>query len=46
MRLHEIAAHPDWDVVSAGPGAPLGTGPLVAAEFGTRGYRGPALDQG
>lgn len=27
---------------SAGPGAPLGTWPLVAAEFGTRGYRGPA----
>jgi hypothetical protein len=29
-----------------GPGAPLGTGPLEAADIGTRGYRGPTRVKG
>jgi len=31
-----------WKMEHAGPGAPHGAWPLVAADFGTRGCRGPA----
>ena len=34
------------EVCGVGPGAPLGTGPLEAAEFGTRGYRDPTRGKG